>query len=397
MGGPIGMMGMMMAGPMLAGLTPVFGKLAGLLGGWLSGGKVAQYHPNIHNALDTTQAHAKVQKALKVLRQYQTETKSKSGKITWALNNDAYLADPNGYNKALATYKKANKTYTGSWKNANAITTQALDATYGKQGSSLGKALKESEYLAKHSEIGVFAGEAASFGQFSSIEKTLPLAVQQSINNRLKKYGRDNIATAFQDMAIAIKAEKTRNAKVLSDAAGYSAQAGGHLFPTFEALALGGYQTTASALTLNSSQMRKFLREKHTTAADAANVLPAYAHQYHSLMLEDTKALATKNLPPAAKAFFENQKNQAEQDLKGTESLIREMREAAKNTHIADDSLTKLAKENATQLSNSSLPTAIAKALGPVLAQYIKLPKPTGTSSASTRTQSPSPVPTGKS
>jgi len=154
----------------------------------------------------------------------------------------------------------------------------------------------------------------------------------------------------------------------------------------------GGYFGIRGNLASNLSEMESTLGNKRFTVSEAAKNLPIYSQYIRQQIASDNTALATKNLPRAAKEAFKAQKEEADESLKKIDAMIREIREASKNTKLSGESVDKLARESATQLTNSGLPKAIAEALGPVIAHYMKMPKVTGTSSASTRT-SINPVP----
>ena len=142
-------------------------------------------------------------------------------------------------------------------------------------------------------------------------------------------------------------------------------------------------------MALNTSEMKHFLDNKHNTVAEAARWLPAYAHKYAVEALADNKALATKNLPADARKFYQEQRAQAEEGLRKTDAMIREIRAAAKDTHLSGESVDKLARQNAAALVSSGLSQDIANDIAKALSPYIKGVVVQGTSGGTTRTVPP--------
>ncbi len=367
MGGPVGMMGMMMA-PMLMGLaTPLIGKLGSLLGDWFGGGSSKPFVAHIKGAaIDSTQASAKLQKDIKVLRQYQTEIKNKSGKEEWVRNQAAYLADPLGYYKALKKYQLASHTYTGSMRNSNAISSQAIDALYGSEGHLLSRDERlAKEFSPSGDKYWEFrAGGAAA--QMRALTMQLPGTNTKGVRGAVMKMIAKN-GINWQDFSKILSKDQSLARGILADTEGSSAQTNAVHNKLYSALSQGGYFQTGSRLSLNTSEMNRAMNERGATAAKAAQFLPAYAHQYHAQVLADSKALKTS--PPDAKAYFEDQKKSAQESLDKTDQLIREMREAAKDTKIDGESVSKLAKENAQAIAASGL---TADQIGAAVAIAIK-------------------------
>ena len=182
--------------------------------------------------------------------------------------------------------------------------------------------------------------------------------------------------------------------RVFSDASMQSAQSLGKNSPALAAMLTNGLFANSDALKTNRSQESTFLNAKSTTAKSAAMLLPQYATFDNQILKKDQTVLAANKaaiaqgkapiLPPAAVQAFKVQQQEAEAGLNKTDALIREMRQAAKDTHLSGESVSKLAKEIATQTAGSALPANIAAKLGPMLNQYMKHSPVTGTGSAST-------------
>ena len=370
-GGPVGMMGMMMAPMLIAGLSPLIGKLGGLFGDWFGGGSSKPFHAHIKGAaVDTVQASAKLAKDLKDLHQYDTEIKNKSGKEEWVRSQSAYLADPIGYYKALRKYQLASHTYTGSIRNANAISSQAIDALYGPDHSIIAREQREAKGLYGHMEsIGVGKGMiermvgAGTAAQMRALAMHLPTDVRNSVLGMMTKNGAN-----WQDFSKILSKDKSLAHGVFADTEGSSLQTLKKHDPLAYALTQGGYFQAGSALSLNTKEMNRALSEKGATAAKAAQFLPAYANQYHRQVLADIKALKTP-LPPEAKTYFENQKKSAQDSLDKTDKLIEAMRKVADDTKLDGESVSKLAKENAQAIAASGL---TADQIGAAVAAAIK-------------------------
>ena len=394
-GGPVGMMAMM-AAPMILGLaTPLLGKLGSLLGGWLGGGGQPAFHANIKNPLSVVAASAKVSKALSALRQFQTKTKS--GK--WVNNTAAILADQRGHDVALRNYQLASHTYTGSVAHAGTNTATALSDLYGPRGSVLSRELEAAKRLSGHSLTARgFNGVqgAGSEEQMRQLASRLPPGhLRDAILNKktglIAKHGAN-----WQDFSKLIQAQKTSDKGYMTDTLGSSAQWLDKHSPLAAALVAGRYFTTGDNLSRNTSQMNSFLRNKHVTVAEAARDLPLRAHQYSLQVATDNRAiLANKNFPDARK-YFQDQKAQAEAALHKTDAIIRELRTAAKDTHLAGESAAKIGAETANRISANGLTAdkigaAVAKAMSP----YMKT-SPVGTGGGTTgRKGAPRPATVG--
>lgn len=393
-GGPIGMIGMMAAPMIIAGLTPAFSKLGSLLGGWLGGGKQPVFHANINHALDSTQAAAQIAKDAKVLHQYQTQVKNKAGKKVWVENMAAYRADPMGYNKALKNYQLANHTYTGSIRNSNSISSQAISALYGRERKLLAHDAKLAKELSGHT-ISRY-GESITMGsgtkaQMRALAMQLPgtaknPGLKQAVLKMMSKNGAN-----WQDFSKLIGQEKSIARGTLVDAAGSSAQWLAKHDPVYSAMSQGGYFQTGHNLSLNTTEMRRALSGKNVTAADAAKFLPQYATQFNAQFNRDKKALLDTHLKGDARANFQKQENSAKASRDAAEALIREFRKDSKNTHLAGESVGQLAKESANQIRATGLTAdAIGQAVAKAISQYIKTPRPGGTSTpVTTKTRVP--------
>jgi hypothetical protein len=93
-------------------------------------------------------------------------------------------------------------------------------------------------------------------------------------------------------------------------------------------------------------------------------------------MIADQKALATKGLDSDAKTYYENQEKSAQKQERDTERLIREMHKLATDPKLDGESISKLAKENASAIVASGLTAAqIGAAVGSAIHQHIKTPK----------------------
>jgi hypothetical protein len=405
MGGPVGMMAMM-AAPMLMGpLMQLGGKLGSLLGSWLGAGSSKPYNPNVKNPLSVTTAAAKLAKATKTLRQFQTEHKNKAGKEIWSTNVAALLADPDAFNKAVTSYTKAGGNYHNSIKNANVTDQLALSQLFGPGKKHLSNILKEihgdeSSFSQQNSKAEAIGGRfapipAGELRRLRMIGLQLPTGLngkggaRQAFTDLLKKngLGLGTLNADFAGAATIVGKQKKWAQQTFNDASSESMTALKKHDPTLAAMITGGYFGTRDALNLNSSQEKHFLNDKNTTTAIAEKYLPQFAHKYHLQAVADANALKTKNLPTDARIALKAQEAQANNDAKKTDELIRTMRDAAKNTHLSGESVSKLAKEIATQTASSALPANIANKLGPLLNQYMKTSSVTGTGSGSTKTK----------
>jgi hypothetical protein len=401
-GGPMGMMAMMAAPVIVSALTPVFGKLGSLLGGWLSGGSQSTFHPNLHNPLDTQQASAKVSKKLAALRQFQT----KNAKGKWVRNNDAFLANPVGYRDALKKYQLATHTYQGSVKNSKTTIPLAISDLYGSASHLFAQDLGISKRISS-SHIGSDAyirGLITDEPRMTQLASQLPPLMRASVMNMM--YGRHRNSQGrwvghgpahyadWSDFSKIIKGQKTWAHGVFGDFSGSSAQSQGKLSGMGAALIAGGYFNTKDYLSKNTSDMNRFLNNKHNTVAEVAQTLPGYAHKMHIAVMKDNTALLQKNLPADARKYYQDQKNISDEQLKKTDALIREMRAAAKDTHLAGESVSKLSEQISAHIKKSGLSKDIADAISAALSPYIKNPTVLGTSGPVGRTK-PNPTLTG--
>ena len=391
MGGPIGMIGMMAAPALIGALSPSLMKLGSFIGNWLGGNTRNVFHPHIGGGPDSTQASAAVKAAAKALHQYQTLIKNKAGKPQWVNNEAAIEADMFGYHAALTKYQLATHTYAGSVKNANKIATGAIDALYGPESKTIANMAHMGDVLSGHkSYYGMGRWGMSGVGSASQMQQLineLPRGshLRIAMNKMMHKNGAN-----WQDFSELIGLERQKAHGVLTDTFGSSAQWQGAHTPLAAALVQGGYFSTAASLSKITTGLNTFLNNKHVTVADAAKWFPTYAHAYHVQMTADQKVLAEKNLSPEARAYFKAQYNSAKDSHDTVDKIINEMRRESRNTHIAGESVDKLAKENASALAANGitaplLAAAIAKALSP----YIRQSKVVGSSGPVTRTTAP--------
>lgn len=382
-GGPFGMMAMM-AAPMLMGLaTPLIGKLGSLLGGWLSGGTPKPFHAHIKgSASDAFKASAEAQKALKALHQFYTGTKSKSGKVSWALNEQAVLANSPGYDEAKKRYELAAHIYTGSMRHSEAIGSQATSTLYGVKGRQLANALAAAKKLSGHTinlgpRYGKMQVDLGTEAQMRALAMNLPDTLNAAgrekplLRRAVLKMMTKNGAN-WQDFTKIINKDKSLARGVFADIVGSSKQTQDKHYGLTAALISGGYFDPKLNLATTRSGMHKLLNDKKATVAEVVQDLPRYAHNFHLKYMEDSKALLTK-LSPDARKYFQDQKAQADEGRKKVDALIGELRKAAKDTHLSGASVSKLAKENAAALAAIGLtPTMIGAALAAALSPYLK-------------------------
>jgi hypothetical protein len=275
----------------------------------------------------------------------------------------------------------------------------ALSQLFGPGKKHLSNILKEihgdeSRFSQQNSMAEAMGGHfapipAGELRRLRMIGLQLPNGARQAFNDLLKKngLGPGTLNADFAGAATIVGKQKKWAQQTFNDASSESMTALKKHDPTLAAMITGGYFGTRDALNLNSSQEKHFLNDKNTTTAIAEKYLPQFAHKYHLQAVADANALKTKNLPPDAILALKAQEKQANDDAKKTDELIRTMRDAAKNTHLSGESVSKLAKEIATQTASSALPANIANKLGPLLNQYMKTSSVTGTGSGSTKTK----------
>ena len=391
MGGPLGMVGMMAAPALIGMLSPSLMKLGSFLGNWFGANTRNVFHPHIGGGPDSTQASAAEKAAAKALHQYQTLIKNKAGKPQWVNNEAAIEADMFGYHAALRKYQLATHTYKGSVKHANEIATHAISALYGPESETLANMSAKAKGLSGHKSYygmgrwGISGvGSASQMHQLiNELPKGSPLRI--AMNKMMHKNGAN-----WKDFSELIGLERQKAHGVLTDTFGSSAQWLDKHTPLAAELVQGGYFSNAASLSKVTTGLNTLLNNKHVTVAEAAQWLPTYAHSYNVRMAADQKVLAEKNLSPGARAYFKAQYESAKNSHDTVEKLINELRRESKNTHIAGESVDKLAKENAAALAANGitaplLAAAIAKALSP----YIKQSKVVGSSGPVTRTVTP--------
>jgi hypothetical protein len=311
-----------------------------------------------------------------------------------------------GYRDALKKYQLATHTYQGSVKNSKTTIPLAISDLYGSASHLFAQDLGISKRISS-SHIGSDAyirGLITDEPRMTQLASQLPPLMRASVMNMM--YGRHRNSQGrwvghgpahyadWSDFSKIIKGQKTWAHGVFGDFSGSSAQSQGKLSGMGAALIAGGYFNTKDYLSKNTSDMNRFLNNKHNTVAEVAQTLPGYAHKMHIAVMKDNTALLQKNLPADARKYYQDQKNISDEQLKKTDALIREMRAAAKDTHLAGESVSKLSEQISAHIKKSGLSKDIADAISAALSPYIKNPTVLGTSGPVGRTK-PNPTLTG--
>ena len=301
---------------------------------------------------------------------------------------------------ALRNYQLATHTYGASIHDSNAITAQAVNTIYGRQGRVLSNELEAAQRLATEHFVTTGSGRFAVTRLVGAGDAKDMMNLAMHLPETLNAHGKlqpllraaviKMMATHganWQDFEKIISKDKSLARGTLYDATHSSAQWQSKNAKLVGALASGGFFTNKGTMALNRSEMKSFLDNKHVSVAEAARDLPGYAHQYHLMAMADSRALAT-NLPPDARKFYQEQKSQAEEGLRKTDKLIQEIRTAAKDTHLSGESVDKLTRGNEAALRAVGLtPTMIAAAIAAALSPYIKTSSLSGTGALTTGTK----------
>jgi hypothetical protein len=390
MGGPVGMMGMMMAPMLIGALTPALGKLGSLLGDWFGGGKTPVYNPHIKNPLDVTSASARLATATKNLRAYQHLVKNKAGKKEWENDANSILANGPGYWAAHEAYIKAGGERSVALRDANKVDMTAESYLYGNRKDLWSRLVNIDKTRANAAALGGVNGPREQDAALKRYIAALPGGPQGSLQtgiwNQIKAHG-TTFASDYKDIiAPTLRNEHKYYEKVFSDASQQSIQSlkKDHV-GVLASMLSGGLFNNNSTLQENHKEISDILNNKHIGPKAAVALLPLHASEYHKIYMADQRELQAKTASGAyeltgdARKAFEEQKSDAKAQLEKTDHLIQEMRHAADDTKLNDGSIQKLAKDNAAALVASGLPLAIANALATALSPYMKRPTVVGT------------------
>jgi hypothetical protein len=389
-GGPVGMMGMMMAPMLIGALTPALGKLGSLLGDWFGGGKTPVYNPHIKNPLDVTSASARLATATKNLRAYQHLVKNKAGKKEWENDANSILANGPGYWAAHEAYIKAGGERSVALRDANKVDMTAESYLYGNRKDLWSRLVNIDKTRANAAALGGVNGPREQDAALKRYIAALPGGPQGSLQtgiwNQIKAHG-TTFASDYKDIiAPTLRNEHKYYEKVFSDASQQSIQSlkKDHV-GVLASMLSGGLFNNNSTLQENHKEISDILNNKHIGPKAAVALLPLHASEYHKIYMADQRELQAKTASGAyeltgdARKAFEEQKSDAKAQLEKTDHLIQEMRHAADDTKLNDGSIQKLAKDNAAALVASGLPLAIANALATALSPYMKRPTVVGT------------------